>query len=287
MLSHRSPSNFASVSGRFSNLHPEVTYTESFKSLFQVLEDSNAKAAVSPTPTFEFQEEIEEFNKSGRDVYVVIGSPFDQFHEKLDTHLAKKGLSNAKVREAFVEHVFQLAKSFIDNKQPKENKWDVTITSTFLKNTKQREWHIDSYDATGNTFQMTTTLAGSPGTLISHSRDYNREVFEQLRDERRHKEIWYLRESARLQTEVKNPIKRKLLSKKIAHDIKKARAKMVLEMERILKPMLGHPTEANDLVLFRGGDVPHSSPVLNRRRLVFTMVEFDEFMNLEHANRDY
>ena len=269
------------------DLAPEILHVDSFEDMFDSLKRAEVKAAVSTANPFEYQDAIEDFNRTQKDVYVVIGSPLNLFQEKLNGQLKKKGLADNTVRTAFVEHVYQLASGFIELKKPRENKWDVTITSTFLHNTKQREWHIDSYDATGNTYQMTTTLAGNPGTLVSHSGDYERQAFETMRDERREKEIWYQKETMRLKREVRNPVKRKLLEKKIELQIKKARSKMVLDMEKLLKSMEGHPTEGRDIILFRGGDVPHSSPVLDQRRLVFTMVEFDEFMDLEHASRTY
>jgi len=269
------------------NLSPEILRVESFDHMFEALNRSEVKAAISTAAVFEHQDAIEAFNRTERDVYVVIGSPLEDFQEKLNRQLEKKGLNNSTVRTAFVEHVHALARNFLKNKNTRDDKWDVTITSTFLHNTRQREWHIDSYDATGTTYQMTTTLAGEPGTLVSHSKDYNRKAFERLRDERREKEIWYQKEMIRLRDEVRNPVKRKLSAKVIETQVKRARKKMVLDMEKLLANMEGHSTKGRDVVLFRGGDVPHSSPVLDRRRLVFTMVEFDEFMDLEHASRSY
>jgi hypothetical protein len=272
---------------RDETLAPEIISVDSFAQMFDALRRPEVKACISDANPFKYQNEIEDFNETGREVYVVIAAPLNRFHEKLDQQLKKKGLDNNVVRHAFVEHVYQLAHDFVEIKKPREDKWDVTVTSTFLKNTQEREWHIDSYDATGKTYQMTKTLAGHPGTLVSHSRDYDRKAFEVMRDERREKEVWHQNESLRIQREVQNPIKQKLLKKKIDIQLNSARSKMVLEMERLLKSMPGHATEAQDIILFRGGDVPHSSPVLNRRRLVFTMVEFDEFMDLEQANRKF
>jgi hypothetical protein len=217
----------------------------------------------------------------------VIGTPLSNFREKLEKQLKKKGLSHTDTRVAFCEHVYNLAKGFLDQKQTPDGKWDVTITSTFLRHTSQREWHIDSYDATGKAYQLTTTLAGHLGTVVSHSMDYDRGRFEFMRTERREKEFWYQEELLALRQSTRSPLKRRRAQKALEEEMKKTRARMVKDLEILLEPMEGHATEGRDLVLFRGGDVPHTSPVLDKRRLVFAMVEFDEFMNLEHANREY
>jgi hypothetical protein len=269
------------------DLSPEIVRVDNFNAMFEALKRPGTKAAISTGVPFAHQEAIEEFNRTGRDVYVVIGSPLSDFQEKLEKQLKKKGLSNTDARIALSERAYNIAKGFLDQKKTPDGKWDVTVTSTFLHHTSQREWHIDSYDASGNSYQLTTTLAGTPGTVVSHSMDYDRSKFESMRNERREKERWYQKELLALRQSTLSPFKRRRSQKDIEKQMKKERARMVKELEVYLAPMEGHATEGCDLVLFRGGDVPHTSPVLDRRRLVFAMVEFDDFMDLEHAEREY
>lgn len=266
------------MTGLDNALSPEILTVDGFSEMFEALKRSDVNAVISKASPLKHQDKIEAFNRDGRDVYLVLTAPLSSIREKLDGHLKKKGLSDQAARTELIEHAYEMVSGFLKHRQPPDDKWDVTVTSTFLHNTRQRQWHIDSYDATGKAVQMTKTLAGSPGTVISHSRDYDRKSFERLRDDRRAKEISVRKELAQISETVRNPIKRKLREKFIDTQVKRARKQMVLDMEALLKEMKGHQSQSQDIVLIRSGDVPHTSPVLDRRRLVITVVEFDEFM---------
>jgi hypothetical protein len=267
--------------------HPEVARVDSIDGLFDALAAPERRAALMLNDEFPYQAELERFNREGEMVYVVVGAPLSGVQDKLDRHLHGHGLHDRVVRESFVEHLYDLCTCFVRQKGLSDGRWDLTLTSTILTNTRQREWHIDSYDASGRTYQMTKTCAGWPGTLLSVTEDFDVAAFRRLRDERREREAEYKARLAALDGRGLDPLRRRLARRRAWQEMERYRARAVREMEEVLMDMEGVASRGRELLLIKSGEVPHSSPVSDKRRLVFTMVEFDEYMDTSHADREY
>lgn len=265
----------------------EIVRVDSFEGMFDALEDPVVNASIYSGERFAHQLALENYNKRGKSAYIVIGSPLDQFADKVERHLGPRGLGDRTVLESFATFLAGITERFVRLKGVAEGEWDVTLASTLLHHTAQREWHIDSYDANGRTYQITLTCAGEPGTILSVTSDYDRAGFERIRDARREREIQHQKDQRALNAAGFGWLKRRREAKRLKAAIDADRASNVRLMEDVLRNMQGVPTSARDIVLFKGGNVPHTSPVRDERRLIFTLVEFDEFMDSSLAERTY
>ncbi len=251
----------------------------SFREALSELDRAECRAVVQPRPDFEFQDEIERFNRTGGRVYVVLGEPMADFERLFSQELEKKGMTDGRVREAFVEYCGRLMREYIATRGLEEGRFDITITSTFFERTQQEEWHIDNFDDSGRRYQLVTTLAGQPGTLIALPGQYDEPTFRRLRRERRALEQEQQRAAG-------GPLPFRKMAEKIrAAECRVARARNVRAMEEAFSDISGVQTPAGPMLIFKGGELPHTSAVTPHRRLIMTLVEFDEFMDTSQVRK--
>lgn len=249
-----------------------VRKVSSFNAAIAALADPEIFVATLPRKRFEDQEEIERFNRDGRPVYIVLGDPMREFKPRLSAHLAERGLTDARIREAFVDHLFQIASDHTQRRALKPRQFDVTVFTTKPEVTWREEWYVDNFDDTGTRLQLLTTVAGDLGPVLALPTDYDRRAFEKIRGERRATEKRRIDELEMLEYMSSENAIREL-------ECRVQRARNVLELERMMAPTIGVSTPADVTLFIKGGDVPHSEAVTRNRRLVMTLVEFDQYMD--------
>lgn len=252
---------------------PRIARVKGFEQAFEALNRSQVTLAVMPAIPFAYQSEIEEFNNDARSVYVVVSGRVENIETKLDAELKKKGLKDSKVRHAFTNYIYQIVRYYVGRRGLRPGQWDLTVASTMEEHTKQEEWHVDNFDVSATKWQLSGTLAGEGGMLVALPEHYDRRRFEQLRSQRR------TLESERKATPP--------LPKSFFYDpnreqealVKVQRETNVRAMEELLADTRGIALRADQMGIMKGGEMPHSSPVSDDRRLIMMLVEFDEFLD--------